>query len=330
EQILKVQVYRQLQVSMPVTAAKTAVADIVERLRQVSGQSPGAAGSSNARGIASQAELLERLQVALRPFNLYFEWPEVQKLRAQIQLLEAEHESGREAYALGQDAEAQLELVVQKLEDQLVLQARELGELREALEQVRSLGGQKVRRLETFVNQIESSQSERQLAPAEIERARRLARDLRKLMESSVYAEQVAKGVDLEGADEPQPPQSHSAYAIDVSHGDVSQAELLASDAQPPFDEASAEPGDSLVAGDGAGHGARAEHSEAPAHHGASADDHVEHESPAFSSADSEAATATRATDTFDDGVLDVDGEEEDLLSIDTSVLDPEVHQRLR
>src|SRR5690606_12656216 len=121
-----------------------------------------------------------------------------------------------------------------------------------------------------------------------------------------------------------------SAYAIDVSHGDVSQAELLASDAQPPFDEASAEPGDSPVAGDGAGHGAHAEHSEAPAHHGATADDHVEHESPAFSSADSEAATATRATDTFDDGVLDVDGEEEDLLSIDTSVLDPEVHQRLR
>src|SRR5690606_19322011 len=105
EQILKVQVYRQLQVSMPVTAAKTAVSDIVERLRQVSGQ-PGSGSGSNSRGLASQAELLERLQVALRPFNLYFEWPEVQKLRAQIQLLETEHESGREAYALGQDAEA--------------------------------------------------------------------------------------------------------------------------------------------------------------------------------------------------------------------------------
>src|SRR5690606_21889692 len=182
-------------------------------------------GADTSSGLTAQAERLERLQVALRPFNLYFEWPEVQKLRAQIQLLEAEHDSGREAHALGQDAEAQLELVVQKLEDQLVLQARELGELREALEQVRSLGGQKVRRLETFVNQIAGSQSERQLAPAEIERARRLARDLRKLMESSVYSEQVAKGMELAPTEDA--PTAHSAFAIDIGAGAVSQPDVV-------------------------------------------------------------------------------------------------------
>lgn len=354
EQILKVQVYRQLQVSMPVTAAKTAVADIVDRLRQVSGQAPSGSGGANARGMASQAELLERLQVALRPFNLYFEWPEVQKLRAQIQLLEAEHESGREAYALGQDAESQLELVVQKLEDQLVLQARELGELREALDQVRSLGGQKVRRLETFVNQIQNSQDERQLAPAEIERARRLARDLRKLMESSVYAEQVAKGVDLGGAEESSPHAHHSAFAIDVSAGDVSQADLLSPAAGDPSTDASVdaagtvgreadafevgfEPADAATAAGGVFDAAPLSPDEAhldPQQEQALADavtgtgDDVDLDAAQADMSDF--AAGVLDVGALDDGVLDVDSEEEDLLSIDTSVLDPEVHQRLR
>ena len=347
EQILKVQIYRQLQVSMPVTAAKTAVSDIVERLRQVSGQ-PGSGSGSNSRGLASQAELLERLQVALRPFNLYFEWPEVQKLRAQIQLLETEHESGREAYALGQDAEAQLEMVVQKLEDQLVLQARELGELREALEQVRSLGGQKVRRLETFVNQIQGSQGERQLAPAEIERARRLARDLRKLMESSVYAEQVAKGVDLEGTDEPSTP-THSAFSIDVSAGEVSQPDGLAADGSNE-PAGSIEPAGSLESGSepealdwphaepAASDAAAADASDAPVEALSGDLGEEGHETVQVSDAADDDAGAgaapspalSPADDAFDDGILDVDSEEEDLLSIDTSVLDPEVHQRLR
>jgi hypothetical protein len=319
EQILKVQVYRQLQVSMPVTDAKTAVNDIVVRLRQLSAQQPSTVASDAASaGLAAQAERLERLQVALRPFNLYFEWPEVQKLRAQIHLLETEQTSGREAHALGQDAEAQLDLVVQKLEDQLVLQARELGELRESLEHVRSLGGQKVRRLETLINQIDGSQKQRQLAPAEAERARRLARDLRKLMESSVYAEQVAKGVDLGAPEDVHATGTHSAFAIDVSSGDVSEPEGVPLDitaqvvgaaehealAAPLSDAAGPEGDESLEAAESdAALGAGQEH------------DHTQR------------ADAILA---LDHGILDVDGEEEDLLSIDTSVLDPEVHQRLR
>src|SRR5690606_38504328 len=94
-----------------------------------------------------------------------------------------------------------LEAVAQKLEDQLVLQAREVGELDEALEVVRSLGGPKVRRLESLVNHMRSAQEARHLAPAELERARRLARDLRKLIESSVHAE--APGEDGEGRPAP-------------------------------------------------------------------------------------------------------------------------------
>ncbi|HLU82620.1 MAG TPA: hypothetical protein VKZ43_04405, partial [Trueperaceae bacterium] len=329
EQILKVQVYRQLQVSMPVTEAKTAVNDIVERLRKVNAQQSqvGAQAAASA-GLGTQAERLERLQVALRPFNLYFEWPEVQKLRAQIQLLETEHASGREAHDLGLDAESQLELVVQKLEDQLVLQARELGELREALDQVRSLGGQKVRRLETFVNQIDGSQKQRQLAPAEIERARRLARDLRKLMESSVYAEQVAKGVDLGAPEEAaHGGNAHSAFAIDISAGQVSQpdgTQLYGEESGPLSDpvaavdhldgETAVVPPAGTVEGDSELLG-RADPTYV-----------TDHGTEAIERDPGSGATTFEA----DHGILDVDSEEEDLLSIDTSVLDPAVHQRLR
>ncbi len=197
EQILKSQVYRQLQVTMPVTDAKSTVAGIVERLREASDVVPSARS-----GLDDQAGRLERLMQALKPYNLYFEWPEVQKLRAQLQLLETEHAAAREAGALLADAEAQLVVVEQKLEDQLVLQAREVGELMESLEVVRSLGGPKVRRLESLVNHMVSAQESRQLATAELERARRLARDLRKLMESSVYAQAVSHGAEA-GHDAP-------------------------------------------------------------------------------------------------------------------------------
>lgn len=213
EEILKSQVYRQLQVTMPVTEAKATVASIVERLREV-GEAKGQAPRS---GLEAQAERLQRLQQAMKPYNLYFEWPEVQKLRAQLQLLEAEHEAGREAGTLLADAEAQLEAVERKLEDQLVLQAREVAELTEALEAVRSLGGPKVRRLESLVNHMRAAQEARQLAPAELERARKLARDLRKLMESSVYSEAAGEAGEAaaEGAAE------DGVYDVDVEDEDV-------------------------------------------------------------------------------------------------------------
>ena len=238
EKILKAQIYRQLQVTMPVMQAKQKIEDILGRLQGVADEA-GVSPSPDV-GLARQSERLRQLKDALKPFNLYFEWPEVQKLRAQVQLLETEQESEREAASLADDAEAQLHVVKQKLEDQLVIQARELGELSEALEQVRTLGGPKIRRLENLVNQIGEAQHSRQLAPAEVERARRLARDLRKLMESSVYSEEM----------------------------------------------------------------------EAPASERAG---------------DAEAAPVDRR----EGGVLDVEGEEEDLLSIDTADLDPEISAKL-
>lgn len=181
EQILKGQVYRQLQVTMPVTEAKAKVVDILERLRAL-----GEAAPRRDAAPPQQAASLEALEASLRPYNLYFEWPEVQKLRAQLQLLRREQAAGRDASRLLQEARAQLMTVERKLEDQLVEQARALGDLRDAFEAVKALGGPRVRRLEGLLGQIEAAQRQRHLAPAEVERAETLILELRKLLESSV------------------------------------------------------------------------------------------------------------------------------------------------
>lgn len=187
EKILKAQVYMQLQVTMPVTQAKATVQQMLERLKQFKGDTPLPEASAPPQ--ADQGAQLAQLRELLRPFNLYFEWPEVQKLRALIQLIEAEHAAERDASKLIADAKAQLEMVEQKLEDQLVQQAKALGDLEASLEVVRVLGGPKVRRLESLIGQVAQAQASRQLAAAEVERARKLVTELRKLMESSVIAE---------------------------------------------------------------------------------------------------------------------------------------------
>src|SRR5690554_1354060 len=254
EKILKSQVYRQLQLTMPVTKAKEVVAEMIERLRQVDADG-GPTGATAEGGLEAQGKELERLQEALRPFNLYFEWPEVQKLRAQIQLLEDDHKANRQSPALLRGAGEQLQIVMQKREDQLVLQARDLGELLEALEEVRPVGGPKVRRLETLVNQVKAAQENRQLASGESDRAQRLARDLRVTLEEegadirataeaaaaripAADAEPLAEAAaqSSEPADMAEPPFP-LAEALDV---DSEEADLLAAD-PPPLDEATTE-----------------------------------------------------------------------------------------
>lgn len=183
ETILKSQIYRQLQVTMPVNQAKEKVVALIGALKEDASDAPGKLQESLAE---QQREALEELQLALKPFNLYFEWPETQKLRSQLQLVAAELEAERDASKLITSARTNLKALEQKLEDHLVSQARELGELEAALESVKSLGGPKVRRLENLLGHIAEAQHARQLAPAELERARKLATELRKLMESSI------------------------------------------------------------------------------------------------------------------------------------------------
>jgi chromosome segregation protein len=203
EKILKAQVYRQLQVAMPVSEAKTRINDILAKLKDLEAEQ--IRNTSSKKDLILQGTALNDLKDKLKPFNLYFEWPEVQKLRAQINLLEIEHAHKRIADKLVSDAREQLKLVEQKLEGELVQQARELVELQHALEDVKSLGGPKVRRLEGLVGQIAESQNTRQLALAELERARKLALDLRKLMQSTVISEGQPPLEDVSKLQAPQP-----------------------------------------------------------------------------------------------------------------------------
>jgi chromosome segregation protein len=129
---------------------------------------------------------LELLQTSLRPLNIYFSWPEVRKLRSLVQLAEDEARSGGDAAPLLTEAGDQLHRVEQKLEDHLVLQAQVLADLERVLEAVTPLGTPAVRRLETLVATVREAQIRRTLVEAEVERAEKLARELRKLVESTI------------------------------------------------------------------------------------------------------------------------------------------------
>lgn len=183
ETLLRGQMHRQLQAMLPPAKADEAMANLLERINDPEGkllQQTPAFGEKVRNDLGG-------LKEALRPFNLYFEWPEVQKLRAQLQLADEEIHKGGQVTALLSEAREQLNLLRQKLEDQLVMQARELAELDEAHERLRSLGGPRVRRLENLMTHIQRAQEKCTLVPAEIEQARLLSVDLRKLLESSVY-----------------------------------------------------------------------------------------------------------------------------------------------
>ena len=222
EQILKGQVFRLLQATMPAVAAKETIHKLLTKLEALRQSAP-----SPAVDLRGQGRALDELQDALKPFNLYFEWPETQKLRTQIGLLKTDHEAGRAAEKLVEDARAQLNALRQKLEDHLVAQARELSDLEAGLDVVKALGGSKVRRLESLTGQIRRAQDARELASAEVERARKLVTDLRKLMESSVVRD-------------PAPSQATDAGLLEVED----ERGLLTS-----FDRPTAAPGPRAASG---------------------------------------------------------------------------------
>lgn len=101
------------------------------------------ARSGDGSGDVEQDPRLQRLRQEMRPFNLYFEWPEVRKLRAQIQLFEQELRAGGTGEEVEAEAERQLDEVRQKLEDTLVHQARDLAEIEEAFEEVKPSVGRR-------------------------------------------------------------------------------------------------------------------------------------------------------------------------------------------
>ncbi len=202
EKALKSSVYKQLQVSLPPASAKDLVQSMINQLADLESleRVPSATPSSTANPLAVLEEGLKR-------FNLYFEWPEVQKFRSQITVLRDQQAVGRNAPELQRDAQTQLEGLERKLQDMLVRQAQDIAELRNGFERIKSIGGPRVKRLESLTDQITAAQQSATLAPAEVERARKLVLDLRKLVESSVVNTHLEPTDDLIDIAEPKPPE---------------------------------------------------------------------------------------------------------------------------
>jgi len=205
--LLKRFVYRELQREMDAAAARKVVKEVLANLAGV----PAAAPSPKAR-----------LQAALSRFSLYFEWPEVQRLRSLAALIEASESEGQPTDDLLREALEQIELLDEKLQNALLRQARDISDLEDALERVKSIGGPKLRRLQSLLKQIKEAQAADTLATAEVERARKLAADMRKLVESSVV-----QNPTLVPETEPQPDSEPIALDEESDATDDEGFELL-------------------------------------------------------------------------------------------------------
>jgi chromosome segregation protein len=184
EKVLKGGIYRQLQVKLPAGQAKNRIQQVIDSIAKY--DTGDNATESEATVLKRQDTNLTALEDALKRFNLYFEWPEVQKFRAQINVIREQHAVKRSVPELIKDAQTQLGTLERKLSDLLVRQNRDVLELKHDLDRVRSVGGPRVKRLESLVTQLETSQGKGEITPAEVERARKLASELRKMVESSV------------------------------------------------------------------------------------------------------------------------------------------------
>lgn len=182
ETILKRLVYRELQTKMSPNAARSHIEEIL----RVLGIGSETAKASKAGAMSTHASaILADLEAGLKRFSLYLDWPEVGRLRGLINAIKQDPEAAAARTLLreGQEVLAQLE---EKLQAALLRQTRDIAELEMSLSRVQSVGGAKVRRLENLIRIIQEAHAQETLAAAEVERARALAADMRKLVESSV------------------------------------------------------------------------------------------------------------------------------------------------
>jgi chromosome segregation protein len=181
ETLLKGLAFRELQARLPAKEAKRVVEEALKKL-----------------SAPSEPVDLEALEAGLKRFGLYLDWPEVARYRALVNRLRQDPDP-----RLMREAKALLEALEEKLEEALLRQAKDLAHLEESLERVRHLGGPKVRRLEKLVETVREAQKEGLLAQAEVERARSLALELRKLLESSVARPPTLPEIVFETQEEP-------------------------------------------------------------------------------------------------------------------------------
>ncbi len=180
EVILKRLVYKELQAKMSPGAARSRVEEMLKEL----GLASGLGGSAPGLSAHAQAVLAD-LEAGLKRFSLYLDWPEVGRLRGLIRAVKQEPEASA-AGALLREGQGVLAALEERLQAALLRQTRDIAQLEASLQRVQSVGGPKVRRLENLIRQIREAHAQEALASAEVERARALAAEMRKLVESSV------------------------------------------------------------------------------------------------------------------------------------------------
>ncbi|MCX7740889.1 MAG: hypothetical protein N2047_07685 [Meiothermus sp.] len=199
EVILKRLVYRELQSKMSPTAARSRVEELLKEL--------GLHKASSGGELPAQAlESLAELEAGLKRFHLHLDWPEVGRLRGLINAIKQnpEPQAARSLLREGREVLAGLE---EKLQAALLRQSRDIVELESSLQRVQSIGGPKVRRLESYLRRIKEAHEQEILVQAEVQRARALAAEMRKLVESSVVQNPTGEvAITLETREDPPPP----------------------------------------------------------------------------------------------------------------------------
>nr|WP_246580764.1 hypothetical protein [Deinococcus aestuarii] len=210
EDILKREVFKRLQLSVPAPLAKRRVSEVIAELHRAAseGAPPPLPGSD-----------LTALEEGVRRFSLYFDWPETQRLRGVLGVARQEEDAGRDAAALAREGQDLIALMERRLEEGLVTQAQDLAELRAAFARVQGMGGKDVRRLENLITQIGEAQGQGTLLPAEVERARTITFNLRKLLESSLVQPVAGPGT-------PDPEAHARMLALEQEHAGRLLADL--------------------------------------------------------------------------------------------------------
>ena len=176
QDILKRDIYRRLQLSVPAALAKRRVQEVIDTLTE----------DQNQHALSSHSTQVVTLEEQARQFALYFDWPETQRLRAVLSVARQTTAEGKDAEALLQEGVELIDGLGRKLSEGLVTQGQDLSELKASSLRLGGVGGPKVKRLETLIKQISEAQETRTLLPAEVERALALTLTLRKQIESSV------------------------------------------------------------------------------------------------------------------------------------------------
>jgi len=180
ENLLKRLIYRELQANRPASEARKQIENLLQAIREPK-EAPAPPPPARA-----QVPALADLEAGLKRLGLYLEWPEVGRLRSLVMVIKREQEKGVEPEELLKEGQGLLVQLEERLQAALLRQTRDISDLEAALGRVSSVGGPKVRRLEVLLRQIKEAHQAETLAPGEVERARSIAAELRKLVESSV------------------------------------------------------------------------------------------------------------------------------------------------